>query len=257
VPMHEDLAELLQSMAQLIACNPHEFQGPSFAATVASVVMLGARAQRPLDLIVEQVVADRATVSQMPQQLLLLKAFLCTTRNAKRAIGALAAGILGCLDASPPQEARQELARLCGAAQQQPLAACTGSARDPPLEEQRAWCRGLVTGGVEVAMLTHGTSDGPLGLVTSACSSSNVNDFAVDTADSLPYLDWCPSAVVDHEHDGNLGLVASVCSRSNTNDFGGCPSAVADHERGKPLQCLELQRQGIVQQTLINDEDLE
>jgi len=222
-PLHEDVVELLSAMAQWVAGSAHLFTSSSFAAAVTSLVMLGAHADRPVDLIVEPAVVFRAGALAAAEKLSLLKAFWGTKRMARRAISVLAAGLLCNLDTLQSRDS-QALARLCATARLNEKSPCSGSPRDgeeeASPEEVRRWCLALAADiwapGVEEQPLepeadadAEADAEVLLDIIESSSDTVSCQDpgrfgseFGVQTAESLPYLEWQPKDLEEHASVG-------------------------------------------------------
>jgi len=111
-PLHKDVLELLTAMAQWVAGRPCDLTPSSFVCVVASLVVLGARGGRPVDLILEQAVVCRAGALAATEMLSLLEAFWRSAPTARRAIRVLIAGLLSHLDSLEPRDLRA-VTRLC------------------------------------------------------------------------------------------------------------------------------------------------
>lgn len=236
VPLHQDILKFLTGVAEWVAGYSHLFTSSSFVTAVSSLVRLGARAERPVDLVVEQAVVFQAGILTAAEKLSLLKAFLCTARMARRAISALAAGLLSNFDNLKPRDL-QALTRLCATARQKARSdsppEATEAIANPSSEEVRTWCFALAadpwSSGVEQPSDPDAEADEAAHLESIESSSEAVSDvdparfgsdFGIETAESLPYLDWQPKdlsedakegeQVVHHQFHGRTELLPNL-----------------------------------------------
>lgn len=198
-PLHEDVLMLLDSLAQWVALNSHVMTSAAFVTAVCSLVSLGERAERRLDLVLEQAVVARAEVLTPSERVQVLEAFLSYRSAARGAPAVLAAGLANTLDSLHHKDL-QTLTQLFLAARRLPLDGPAFS-----LAELSAWCLAVAAG------LPFSEPDGGLcepeaaaDAVSGSETSSEVeeldpitdaplgSEYHVETAESLPFLYWRP-----------------------------------------------------------------
>lgn len=208
-PFHEDVLVLLESLSQWVGMNAHALTPSSLANAVSSLIQLGDHADRRMDLLLQPVVIVRANSFAPTDMVTLLQAFLQGKSMAFSAISVLAAGLsqqLGCLHQRDLQALYQ-------------LYAQGGSSSEPSQEELFSWCMTLAAGLPYVAI--SGVKDEPEAEADADADAPEMEDLPepesdsdsspdssqlddeedhehcgsierLETAESLPFLDWRP-----------------------------------------------------------------
>lgn len=200
-PLHEDVLALLEALAQWVASNSQALTPSAFTGVVSSLVFLGIRAERRVDLSLEPAVVSRAQAIPPAEKVTLLRAFLTYPWIAREAVGALAAGLSTAVCSLQPWDL-QALGRMYHAAGNRP-----GTRINPSPQDLSWWCLALAAGlpfqaaSMEPDKLEAIQDDGPDVSTRSDSSTGSYletdpvssHEHCIPTAESLPFLEWRPA----------------------------------------------------------------
>uniref|UniRef100_A0A7S1QSQ4 RNA-editing substrate-binding complex 6 protein domain-containing protein n=2 Tax=Alexandrium catenella TaxID=2925 RepID=A0A7S1QSQ4_ALECA len=203
-PLHEDVMMLLDALAHRVARTALALTPAAFVTAVCSLLSLGERSGRRPDHVLEQAVMLRVPELALGEKVTLLEAFLSPPCVARGVVSVLAANLASALDSLQNKDF-QALVQLCRTARRVP-----DDAADPGRGELVSWCLALAAGLPDAMLQAEGPDCEPQA-DADPCSGSDASseiseldegvfdapagsEYRVDTAESLPFMEWRPKA---------------------------------------------------------------